>query len=94
MAFLSREAGLEKGSLTAVIDSLEAMGLVSRERDENDRRSFTITTTPAGALMAEQIEALFREHLSALLEKLSREDRLEFEKAAETFARLIPILAT
>ena len=48
MQFLSREAGLEKGSLTAVIDSLESKGLVSRERDEKDRRSFIVRPTQAG----------------------------------------------
>ena len=94
MTFLSREAGLEKGSLTAVVDSLESYGLVSRERDGRDSRSFIVTATPSGARLAEKIEELFREHLEVLLDKLPREDRLEFIKAAETFARLIPTLAS
>lgn len=94
MTFLSREAGLEKGSLTAVVDSLEAAGLVTRERDGRDSRSFIVTATPSGARLAGKIEELFREHLEGLLGKLKREDRLEFIRAAETFARLIPILAS
>lgn len=94
MTFLSREAGLEKGSLTAVVDSLEAAGLVTRERDGRDSRSFIVTATPQGARLAERIEELFREHLDRLLGKLSKEDRIEFINAAETFARLIPIIAS
>jgi DNA-binding MarR family transcriptional regulator len=93
MRFLSRDVGLEKGSLTTVIDSLEAKGLVSRTRDETDRRSFIVSPTPAGARRAEQIDALFRNHLEALLGKLSPEDRDEFERAALTFSRVVPLLS-
>lgn len=94
MQFLSREAGLEKGSLTTVIDSLETAGLVSRRRDERDKRSFTVTTTDEGVKTAERIEALFREHLDTLLAKLPPEERIAFEKAVQTMNRVIPVLAS
>lgn len=93
MHFLSRKAGLEKGSLTTVIDSLEAAGLVSRTRDESDRRSFIVKPTQAGSLLAENIDALFDRHLESILGKLSPEDRNEFEQATAAFGRLIPLLA-
>lgn len=94
MQFLSREAGLEKGSLTAVIDSLEAKGLVSRERDVKDRRSFIVKPTQAGERLAKEVDTLFLAHLTTLLDRLTEEDRLEFERAALTFARLIPAIAS
>jgi len=94
MQFLSRAAGLEKGSFTTVIDSLESKGLVIRERDENDKRSFNVRPTPAGERMAQQVDTLFVDHLRALLDKLPPDDRIEFEKAALTFARLIPVLSS
>ena len=94
MQFLSHEAGLEKGSLTTVIDSLETLGLVQRIRPKEDRRAFIIHVTPAGSMLAEKIESLFREHLSGLLGKLSEEDQIEFERAAFALARLIPFLAS
>jgi DNA-binding MarR family transcriptional regulator len=94
MQFLSREAGLEKGSLTAVIDSLEAKGLVARERDAKDRRSFIVRPTQAGERLAKEVDVLFIAHLTALLDKLTEADRLEFERAAHTFARLIPVIAS
>lgn len=93
MCFLSREAGLEKGSLTTVVDSLEALGLVLRERDEGDRRSFIIKTTPAGSRLAERINALFRDHLDNLFGQLTQEERLEFERSAQSLARLVPRLS-
>jgi DNA-binding MarR family transcriptional regulator len=94
MSFLSREAGLEKGSLTTVIDSLESAGLVERVRDENDGRAIIIQTTAAGKKTAAKIEALFRAHLDALLGALSPNDRAEFERAIMTLDRLIPELST
>lgn len=71
-----------------------SMQFLSRERDDTDRRSFTIIVTTAGACRAEQIDALFRNHLETLLGKLTTEDRHEFEKAARSLSRLIPILAS
>lgn len=94
MRVLSREAGLEKGSLTTVVDSLEALGLVTRERDEEDRRSLIVKTTPPGSRLAEGINALFRDHLDILFGQLTREERLEFERSAKSLARLIPRLSS
>ena len=93
MQFLSRKAGLEKGSLTTVVDSLEEAGLVGRTRDETDRRSFIVKPTGAGSDLAKKIDALFDIHLENILGRLSTDERAEFEQAAKTFARLIPVLA-
>jgi len=92
MVFLSREAVLEKGSLTSVIDSLEKLDLVRRERDKDDHRSFCVIPTSAGECLAKQINALFCGHLDRMLGKLTEEERQEFEKATQTLARLIPRL--
>jgi DNA-binding MarR family transcriptional regulator len=94
MQFLSREVGLEKGSFTTVIDSLEEKGLVLRSRGVADKRSFIITITTAGERLAERIDAIFHEHIEGILGKLTPEDRAEFERAIRTCARLVPILAS
>jgi MarR family 2-MHQ and catechol resistance regulon transcriptional repressor len=39
---------ITKGTLTGVIDRLEAKGLVARERSSDDKRSFFVRLTPAG----------------------------------------------
>jgi len=92
MQFLSREAGLEKGSLTTVIDSLEERGLVIRKRDEEDHRSFIVTPTAEGERQAQMIETLFQEHVKILLAKLTNEEAIEFNKSATIIAQLIPRL--
>lgn len=93
MRFLSREAGLEKGSLTTVIDSLEERGLVIRKRDEEDHRSFIVTPTKEGERQAQMIETLFRKHVGTLLGKLTNEEAAEFEKSVTNIAQLIPRLS-
>ncbi|MFL6674642.1 MAG: MarR family winged helix-turn-helix transcriptional regulator [Massilia sp.] len=45
---------ITKGTLTGVIERLEQKGLVVRERNSDDKRSFFVRLTPAG-------DALFRE---------------------------------
>ena len=92
MRFLSREAGLEKGSLTTVIDSLEALGLVTRTRQEGDRRSFIVKPTTQGLALARRIDTLFRAHLDTLLAKLGDDERARFEEAIKIIASDIPRL--
>jgi DNA-binding MarR family transcriptional regulator len=94
MSFLSREAGLEKGSFTSVIDSLERAGLVERARDETDGRAVTVRTTTEGTLIATRIAALFRAHVDDTLDKLDPHDRSRFERAMIELAGLIPLLTT
>jgi DNA-binding MarR family transcriptional regulator len=93
MRFLSKEAGMEKGSLTTVIDSLEERGLVTRNRDEEDHRSFIVMPTPEGERQAQMIETLFQGHMENLLSKLTKDEAVEFEKSATVIARLIPKLS-
>lgn len=94
MQFLSREAGLEKGSLTTVIDSLEERSLVKRERPDDDKRAFIVTPTPDGIAVTRQIDSLFRVHLEALLKTFSSRELNEFERSVSSLARLISRLAS
>jgi len=60
---------LKSGSnMTTVIDNLERDGLVRRERDTNDRRVIHVHLTEAGS---SRIEAVFPEHVAALVEEFS-----------------------
>src|SRR5690349_11558196 len=40
--------GLSSGSITGLLDRLEAAGFITRRRHPTDRRSLIITSTPAG----------------------------------------------
>jgi DNA-binding MarR family transcriptional regulator len=93
MQALSREAGLEKGSLTAVVDTLESLDLVERVRQDDDRRSFTVKPTPRGAELARKIDARFRSHVESVLVRLDPAERARFVEAIRTIARDLSLLS-
>jgi len=93
MQSLSRQGGLEKGSLTTVVDSLEALGLVRRERQEEDRRSFIVRVTPEGRKIAARIDALLASHLDVIISRLPESEQTEFRQSLLTLARIIPHLS-
>lgn len=49
---------LDPGQIVALIDPLEARGLVERRVDENDRRNNLIVATPAGRALQRKAKAL------------------------------------
>ncbi|HUP64297.1 MAG TPA: MarR family transcriptional regulator [Thermoanaerobaculia bacterium] len=68
------------GNLTLVIDNLEKRGLVSRTREEADRRYVTIALTESGERM---IRSLFPAHVKRIVSQLaalSTEEQLELAR--------------
>jgi MarR family transcriptional regulator, organic hydroperoxide resistance regulator len=56
-AELSRRVGVEMASSTAILDSLEAEGLITRLRNATDRRKINVFLTPAGAALEKPLMA-------------------------------------
>jgi MarR family transcriptional regulator, organic hydroperoxide resistance regulator len=56
-AELSRRIGIEMASSTAILDSLETGGLVTRLRNAADRRKINVFLTPAGAALEKPLMA-------------------------------------
>ncbi|HAH50121.1 MAG TPA: MarR family transcriptional regulator [Balneola sp.] len=56
------------GNITLVIDNLEKSGLVSRKKDQNDRRALIIELTVQGKSF---IEDFFPKHLNKISEEFS-----------------------
>ena len=52
---LAREAGIDAGAVTRLLDRVEAKGLIERSRSETDRRVVNLRLTPAGERAARQI---------------------------------------
>ncbi len=64
---LARKLGVTKPVITRALDSMGKLDLVSRRRDERDRRDVVIQRTVKGALAVERIGDLLAEqaqHLS------------------------------
>jgi MarR family 2-MHQ and catechol resistance regulon transcriptional repressor len=56
------------GNITMVIDNLEKRGLVKRERDQEDRRYYSIHLTPAGK---KAIASIFPPHAGRIVKEMN-----------------------
>ena len=63
---LARKLGVTKPVITRALDSMGKLELVTRRRDENDRRDVVIQRTVKGALAVERLGDLVAEHAGLL----------------------------
>ncbi len=73
------------GNMTLVIDNLEKLGLVRRERSNEDRRMITIHLTPKGE---ERIAAIFPAQAAAITREMSVLTRDEQVQLADLCKKL------
>jgi DNA-binding MarR family transcriptional regulator len=64
---LASELGLTAGSMTALIDRLETLGLVARHANPADRRSLLITLSPGGETAKNHVYAHYLDAVSQAL---------------------------
>jgi DNA-binding MarR family transcriptional regulator len=74
MSELSRMLLVSNGNATAVVDRLEADGLVRRTASETDRRTVHVTLTPAGLQAFETMAAGHEAEVARLFATVSDED--------------------
>lgn len=67
-----------KGTMTGVLERMEAKGLIKRVPNEEDGRSYKITLSPAGQRL---FEKAFPEHLKHLEKAFDKLSKKEIEKA-------------
>jgi DNA-binding MarR family transcriptional regulator len=84
MTALHEFIGLEKGSLTTVIDQLIRKGLVKRTRDEKDRRRVNISLSETGRKKVRILRMQIAGHIKKNLERLPAEVRERFYRAVES----------
>lgn len=78
---IGQRLNLTSGSVTALLDRLEAAAFVTRSQNPDDRRSLLATVTPAGQhtiqFFLERVDDLISREL-AKVEGLSRDDLIAF----------------
>ncbi|MGW3103903.1 MarR family winged helix-turn-helix transcriptional regulator [Streptomyces sp. NPDC001100] len=72
---LGRHLGLDKSSITGLVDRAQRRGLVTRTASTVDRRSFQVSITDAGRQLVEQVAAQFAERIEKCVEPLPGTDR-------------------
>ena len=85
-ATIASALDLDPSRLVAVLDSLENRGLVSRQRDPQDRRRHVVSITADGKRELQRLRAIAKELEDEFFGTLAREDR-------DTLHRLLSELA-
>jgi DNA-binding MarR family transcriptional regulator len=75
--------GLDSGDLVAFLDGLQRADLISRDRDERDRRRQILTITPAGRSLLARAERLLDDATATTLGALTPHARTELHRLAE-----------
>jgi len=71
---IASRIGIERATLTRMLDTLEADGLVERLADPADRRTKRIRMTDAGVAALEEIQVIVRELRATLLSEADPDD--------------------
>lgn len=72
---------LEKSWVSRAVDGMVARGLVSKEPNPADARSWLVTLTPAGQRTVEELNRTLDEHAEQLLGKLNARQRTALESS-------------
>lgn len=75
MSVLARRIGSPVPACTGIVDRLQRMGLVERERQEHDRRVVLVALTAEGRALFTQGRAVLEEQLTMTLSLLSTDDQ-------------------
>lgn len=86
MNALGRHLGLDKSSISGLVDRAERRGLVTRTVSATDRRAVHVAITDAGRRLTDEIAASFADRIATLVADLPGTDR-------ETLTRLATRIA-
>jgi DNA-binding MarR family transcriptional regulator len=74
MNTLGRHLGLDKSSISGLVDRAQRRGLVIRTPSETDGRSFRVSITESGRQIAEKISTAYAERIATLTGTLTPQE--------------------
>lgn len=86
MKTLSEQMGLTHGAITGLVDRLHKLGLVDRQRSEEDRRVVHVLVTAEGQELIQRINDRRHDILRKILRQLSADER-KFMLKIHTFVK-------
>ncbi len=87
-SFLAQMLGVTLSAVTALINRLHRIGLVSRERQEKDRRQVWISITPKGLKVLENVEERRNLLLALYLTRVPQDEREQLLELLQRAIRL------
>jgi DNA-binding MarR family transcriptional regulator len=90
MAELCAILGLERSSLTGLVDRAVQRGLVARTADPNDRRAVVVALTPEGAQAGERFHDELVARMDGLLGELPAAERERFVRTVNRLVADVP----
>ncbi|BBH70177.1 hypothetical protein ACTI_68620 [Actinoplanes sp. OR16] len=84
---LATYLGLDKSTMSGLIDRAERRGLLARERNPSDGRAVDVFITPAGLELASRLRAELERALTPAVDRLLPEQRTQLLSLLETLTR-------
>jgi DNA-binding MarR family transcriptional regulator len=83
MAALADYLGLDKSTMSGLVDRAERKGLLGREKDVDDGRAVIVFITPAGLEAAARVESEIRDALAPVTGRLEPRDQQQLTDLLE-----------
>lgn len=80
MADLANRLGLEKSTMSGLVDRAEQRGLISRTVSGDDARAMHVALTKKGQQLAKEVEAQVRVAFAPFIEPLDEKERKKLHK--------------
>jgi len=87
MAALADHLGLEKSTMTGLVDRAEKRGLLERAPSQTDGRAVEVFLSRAGTELADRLTARVRESLAPLTGQLTRAEAHQVRRLMERMVR-------
>lgn len=85
---ISEAMNSSSARVSAILNSLEKKGQITREVDVSNRRNVLVTITPVGIKRVEVVKFKMRKSLAELFTQMGEEDTLEFIRLIKKFGQL------
>ncbi|AKB36925.1 Transcriptional regulator, MarR family [Methanosarcina siciliae C2J] len=86
---LGKYTGLEKSSLTRMVDDLEKKGIVFRKTDPDDRRKVLVSLTEKGLEYYDRLSQITTEMADEILQFVDEKDIDDYLKSLETIVKIL-----
>ncbi len=92
---LSRTVNLSNSTVNGIVDRLEAKGLLTRKRDEEDRRRVALALSAAGRRVVESAPSLLQDRLADALRRLPEPEQATIARSLDRVVDLMePVTST